>query len=191
MALVLVAFRLKGWGINMATITGLTNFPTANQNPVNSIMDRFDKQTYLGNAFIFGQQSVSLGTTAETDLATLACPVGSTKSIFVVLRRVSSSAQQVLFAYYVAPTITSAGTVATPVNLRPASSNASIASVHTGPTVSSEGTLFSTLGCPSNFYVISDAETMIILDPGQVLLITGQALTATTSINYEISWYEL
>ena len=175
----------------MATLPNNTRFPTANQVPDHSIMDLFGKQCYLGNAFTLSNAELSLPTTAETNLVYISNPGTSKKSLFINLRRVSSSLQPVDIRYYLNPTITVNGSAATPLNLRPANSNVSVSSCFTSPTSSAFGTLIETLGCPQSYYVVSDSSLLFILDPGNSMLMTGSAQTATTNINSDISWYEL
>lgn len=174
----------------MGTITGNQNFPTAAQVPNNAIMDKYYKQNYLGNQFVLMTAGVSLGSTSET-MIQLIQNKSTTKSLFVSLRRISSSAQSVLFKYYSNPTFSAAGTPVTPLNLRPASSTVSISTCTTTPTVSANGTLIDVLGCASGYANSTDMETMIILDPGQSMLITATALVSTTLVNSEIQFYEL
>lgn len=177
----------------MATIPSQTRFPTANQNPENSILDQFNKQTYLGNSFILAAVDISLSTTNEILIALIQNVAPNTKSLFMNLRRYTSSAEQVLMKAYLNPTISTVGAATVPNNLRPANTNASVSTCYVNGnfTVSANGTLYSALGCPADYYVTLDNNILIILDPGQSLLITATALTEDTVLNSEISWYEL
>lgn len=296
----------------MATIPSQTRFPTSNQVPQNSILDAFNRQTYLGNQFILPIVNQDLSSTSETNMLLVTNP-STTKSLFVGLRRYSSSAQQILVKLYTNATIAAAGiesittvadssgslndtyftfvdtsgagfyvwyninsagtdpaiptltgievtaatnasanTIATdtknaintatpvgivasvstdvvkltystqkfsqpadgpagsdthftfavfaglgdasfPVNQRPANSNTSVSACYTSGNfaVSTNGTFTSGLGVPADYYVTIDNAVMIIVDPGQNILITATALTEDTLVNLETSWYEL
>ena len=171
---------------------------TSQQVPTNSILDQFNKQGYLGNSYSL-TYSKNLSTTAETPLVLISNPIpaGQTypnqKAIFYNLRKFASDLQQVLISIYLNPTVTSVGTLFTPVNLRPASTNTSIANCYVNGqfTVSANGTLTGQVGCPSNFYVTLESSLMFIIDPGTSVLLTGKALTANTNLYTQSSWYEL
>lgn len=170
-----------------------TLLPATNvQIPAESILDTFYKQTYLGNAFIVPVE-VSLGDTSETLIALIRCPATATKAIFLNLRRFSSSDQEVLIKTYLKPTISTTSTASVPSNLRPASPSVSQAQLypHGQFTVSSNGTLISGIGCAGDDFVVMDNKLLIILDPGQSLVITATALADTTTLNLDASWYEL
>lgn len=169
---------------------------TPAQIPAESILDYYNKQCYLGNGWAFTIPGVSIPTTDETPVALISNPTLSgtafpqQKALFISLRRISSLSDSVQIKFYIASTITSAGTPATPVNLRPASSNTSVSVCTTSPTVTDNGTLIDTLESPVDYYISEDAYRLIILDPGQSLLITCTAASATT-ININLGWYEL
>lgn len=172
---------------------------TKHQIPEESILDTFYRQTYLGNSFIL-PTTVALSTTSETDIVLISNPAISTsafpskyKSLFFNLRRFTSSAQAVLIKIYVSPTVSTTGTASTPVNLRPANTNVSISKAYQNGqfSLSSNGTLVSALGVGGSDFVVQDNQILIIIDPGQSLLITATALVQTTNLNADISWYEL
>lgn len=172
---------------------------TQNQVPDKSILDRFDRQTYLGNAFIVPVE-VDLSDTSEVPCLMITNPVVTSvaaptaqKAIFLNLRRVSSSAQQAVIKTYVNPTVTSTGTTSTPTNLRPASSNVSIAKFYAAGefAVSANGTLVSALGIATDSISVTDNTLLIILDPGQTVMVTATALDDGTTIDLDFSWYEL
>lgn len=158
-----------------------------------SILDQFNKQTYLGNSYSVPVINVNLTTSGETNVVLLENPSTNTKALFVNLRRYSSSAEQCLVKVYVNCTVSTTSTATTPVNLRPASANTSSAEVYENGqfTTSANGTSITSLGCPADYYITLDSTLLIILDPGQNLLITSTATTANTLFNADISWYEL
>ena len=173
---------------------------TNRQVPDHAILDNFYKQTYLGNAYIVSVPAIDLSTTSETGLILIQNPVITTSAfpannvgVFVNLRRFSSDSEQVVIKTYVNPIVSSVSTKTTPVNLRPASANTSIAKVYGSGefSLSSNGTLISAIGCAADDYVVMDNLLLVILDPGQMLLITGTALTEDTNVNADISWFEL
>lgn len=175
----------------------MTTPATNKQIPDNSILDYYNKQIYLGNGFIL-PGSVTLSDTSETPLflvknlavSTSAFPVQ--QALFLNMRSFASSAQLVTIKTYSAPTISSVSTRATPVNLRPASTTTSVSRCYLNGQfgVSANGTLMSNLGCAGTNVPSSDG-TLIILDPGQNLLITGTAGTGNTAVTFNVSWYEL
>lgn len=173
----------------MSTIPSNQNFPTKNQIPNNSIMDKFDKQVYLGNYFRFAATTALTGT-SENPLYLLKCPATATKSLFFNLNRIigQTASQTITIRAYIGPTVTVAGTSKTPLNARPANTNASIADLELTPTTSANGILISALLAAP--LAMAEADELIILDPGQSLLITTQA-TASMSVLAELGWYEL
>jgi hypothetical protein len=174
------------------TIASQTRFPTPNQNPEKSILDQFNKQTYLGNTFIVPISGLSLANTSETG-AFLATNASLSKSLFINLRRYSSSAQAVLVKTYVNATVSTTGTAKTPVNLRPANGNTSVSLCYANGqfTTSANGTLISSIGCPTGYNSIFDSSLFLIIDPGQNMLITTTALVSTTLFDADICWFEL
>lgn len=173
----------------MATIPSQTRFPTSAQVPERSIMDYYNKQVYLGNQFIRAA-SVTPGATSEV-LLYLLSNASTTKSLFQAHKKLITvtSAQTAIMRFYLNPTITGAGTPVTPTNLRIANTNASVATLATGPSASANGTLICSLSSTPS--VPDSSEVMTILDPGQSLLITCQPSSNGTVILTEFSWYEL
>lgn len=174
----------------MPTITTYTKFPTSTQIPSEAILDLNGKQHYLGNAFSAPVSGLSLSTTNETNLMLISNAVTNTKSLFVYHREISSSAYGVTVKLYSNPTVSNAGTSITPVNYRPASSRAATGTTSYSPTTSANGTLIDMMSCGSG-YEKSESGLLIILDPGQSLLMTGKAATATTVIDVAMGFYEL
>lgn len=171
------------------------------QVPEHAIMDLFGKQPYLGNQFLAGSNSVALTGTTEVPILYLACPgvaaqaVGSfqnTKSIFCSLRRLycadQSEATGIVYRVYFAASSVSAGTIVTPVNVRPANPMASIASVLLSPTVVNKGTFVYSYAVGFESPAVS--EDLIILDQGMNMLITAQPSASSTAI-VALSYYEI
>jgi hypothetical protein len=171
---------------------------TNRQIPDQSILDAFYKQTYLGNAYIV-PTTVDLSTTDETIVLMIENPAVdgapnlTSKALFVNLRRYTSTLEPVIVNTYFNPTVLTTGTAFTPINLRPASTNASVAKCYQEGqvTVSANGTKISSIGVGSDDFVVQDNQLLIILDPGQSLLITATAAAENTSLSADISFYDL
>ncbi len=81
------------------------------------------------------------------------------------------------------------GTPVTPVNLRPAYGNNSIAQISSTPVSSANGTLVDSISAPA--LAVNLSSLLRILDAGQSLLITSIASASSTSISTILQWYEL
>lgn len=81
------------------------------------------------------------------------------------------------------------GTSETPVNLRPSNPNTSVMSICLSPTVSANGTLISYMMSASQ--TPNSSDLLIVLDPGQTLLVTVTVSNASDKVATELSWYEL
>jgi hypothetical protein len=156
-----------------------------NQIPEKSILDHFDRQSYLGTVFTL-PVSLTLSNTAETPIALFKSLGMNLKAMFFNFKKVSGV--NVTFRFYANPTITSNGTVATPINTRPASPITSTNGIYTAPSVSMNGKLMSQLY--STGQTVIDSE-LFIFDASQNLLVTAQAVTSSTPIYTTFSWYEL
>ena len=174
----------------MSALTGFLNFPKSNQIPSEAILDLNGKQHYLGNAYSAPLAGVSLSTTNETNLIYLANAVTNSKSLFVYNRQVASSAYGVVVKFYINPTVTNEGTPIVPVNFRTGSAFTATGLPFSGTTTSANGTLIDMMSCGAG-YNKSESGLLIILDPGQSLLMTGKAATATTVVELGIGFYEL
>lgn len=164
-----------------------TPFPKNNSVQIaeNSILDFFNKQTYLGNSFSLGSGTITFGDTLENPKVLITN--SSQKGFFFYFRNAGSSAQ--FYArFYANPTVTVNGTPATPVNLRPAYQTASVASCYTGPTISGNGSLITNMSCAN---ALVQSSLMFIIDPGTKLLVTAQAPGGTGTAYIEMAWYEL
>ena len=161
---------------------------TNRQVPDQSIMDHFGKQVYIGNSFIFPINGISLPNNTETPVALIKNPATTSSTTInkaLFFRKLEIAAGGIVYVrYYINPTITVNGGAFTPLNLRPANPQASIATCFTGPTIAANGTLYSPFG--------SSSDLLLILDAGKTLLITYQYPGAgTITANSSTSWYEL
>lgn len=173
----------------MAIISSNLNFPTNKQVPDQAIMQIYGKAAYLGNQYVLPIAAFSVSGTSELNVALLKCPAASTASMFINVRRASSTAQIAQIKFYVQPTAT-AGTPVTPVNLRALNTNASQSSCSSSPTSSANGTLISTIECPATNETILDDSSLIILDPGSSLLVTCIP-GGTSKVSLNLVWFEL
>ena len=172
-------------------------FPaTSKQVPDHSIMDYYGKQAYLGNQFSLVISGFTLTGSSEQSVALIQNPAVAgypnltSKALFINLRRISSLSDSVQVKFYINPTVTSIVTPVSPVNVRPASSTASISSCSMSANVSQVGTLIDTLEAPTDYYITEDAYRLIILDPGTAMLVTATP-GGNTTLNLNLGWYEL
>lgn len=171
---------------------------TSRQVPDHSIMDFYNKQVYLGNEYVYTQANYESTATVETPLILLSNPAvtatafpNSYVSLFCHLRKLSTltTSQTSIFRFYLNPTVTAAGSAASAFNLRPKSPNTGIAVVTTGPTVSANGSFVFFLA--SNAFASDTSQSLVVLDPGQSLLVTCQTSSSTTFLASELGWYEI
>lgn len=168
-------------------LTPLTN----TQIPDKSLLDINGRQTYLGNSFILPLNGKSLSDTSEHPILLIENPGSSDKSLFLFSRKVSSDNNNILMRFYSGPTITSAGTPTTALNLRSGSQNTSIAQCYLSPTIASNGAFLANL--PATVYSIT-SDVLFILDPGTTFLITGQQFSGSSGSSNAFSeniWYEI
>ena len=174
---------------------------TQNQVASNSILDAFNRQTYLGNQFVYASAQTSAGTT-ETPVLYLLNPVitssatgsASTKALFVNHLAVTSAtaSNSAVVRVYLNPAVSANGTAKTPANVRPGSANTSISSLFSVPTVTSNGTLIATLAAAPLSTSRAPADAVLtILDQGQSLLVTVQTSATSTATVIELGQYEL
>jgi hypothetical protein len=176
---------------------------TNRQVPEHAILDYFNKQSYLGNAFSFPINSQTINSTSETPIALIINPAVTAdafpsgyKSIFNNLRTTASDNSSgddgtSFFRYYFNPTYSGLGTKTTPVNVRPASPTTSIANCYVNGqfTISANGTLVRAI--TAGYSSINDSLLLLILDPGNSLLVTAQCVTSGSTIINANSWWEL
>jgi hypothetical protein len=167
---------------------------TNKQIPDNAILDRFWKQCYLGNQYSY-TLSVTAGGTSEVAEIYLANPAATNAfpnqtALFVFLRQMSglTAAANNIMRTYLNPTISGAGTTKTAQNMRPGNSNTSIATLQSAPTASANGALIEALAGPA--FTTVQAGSLLILDPGQSLLITIQTASSAV-VDAQIGWFEL
>lgn len=174
----------------MAVITGNLNFPTSKQVPDHAILDQYNKQTYLGNSFVYTTSQTIAGT-SETPIILLTNPASNTKSLFFNLRKLTctTASHSAIFNFYSAPTISANGTAQTPINFRPASATTSSMNIYLSPTISSNGSLMSALISANQTPDVSSV--LVVLDPGQSLLTTVTVSNANDKVISEFGWYEI
>lgn len=178
---------------------------TNRQIPDHSIMDAYNKQTYLGNGYIASTGSVTI-TTGGTEQPILLLSNPSTNynqngqagnlSCFQNLRKLitpfisAGTTDLASFKVYLNPTVTGTGSAITPVNLRPGNANTSKMVARKSPTVSSNGTLLTTY---ETMVMETDSSLLFLLDPGFSLLITVTYPTGTdgSPAVAELAWYEM
>lgn len=169
---------------------------TSRQIPDHAILDHFNKQHYLGNRYSFTQAFTASGTGEVAAIYLLNPAVTTTAfpnqvALFLDLRRLTGTvaADNQILRTYLNPTISSAGTAKTPLNMRPASSNTSVATLASAPTASANGTLVEALA--SGAFGSFQSTELIILDPGQGVLITYQASASSDVVVPMIAWSEI
>ncbi len=169
---------------------------TNKQIPDNAILDHFSKQTYLGNRYSYALAFTISGTSEVAKLYLLNPALASGTSfpnqaaLFVDLRRMTgaTASANTIMRTYIGPTTVSSGSSQTPVNMRPASPNLSIATLKSATTAGGNGTLVETLS--GGEFKTVESRDLIILDPGKSMLITLQSADAAV-ITAQIGWYEL
>lgn len=173
----------------------MTTPATQNQVPEHSILDVFGKQSYLGNQFVTVVNGIALAGTTETPLILIQNPPISTsafpskyKAIFLNAINTSASASTVL-RFYFNPTVITLGTLQVAQNLRPASPTTSVSIIYTSPTVSANGTLINAI--VSQLSTVTVDDQILILDPGQSLLVTATSVSSGTIIYLQKNFYEL
>ena len=168
----------------------MANTPaTQYQIPSEAILDVWNKQIYLGNQFISGPDTFSLGDAAEHPLMLFVNPSTNTKALFIFDMNLNAqgTSDVVTFRVYKGATGASGGSPVTPSNLRFASANTSIATVTSSPTATPT-TLMQTIVI--GFNAQSVVNPLFIVDPGQSIIITGQAASTAVAI-CQIIHYEL
>ena len=169
----------------MASIPTNFNFPTSRQVPDHAILDQYNKQAYLGNYFHYVNSSTVAGT-SETALILFSNASTNGVSAFINYKKGTclTASHSSLFNFYLSPTVSANGTaVTTVINTRPAMSKTSVMSLYTGPTASPFGTLTSYLMSQTQAPDES-ASSLIVLDPGQSLLVT-------VTVSNALGWFEL
>lgn len=172
------------------------NLLTSKQIPDHSILDIFNKQIYLGNnytvvvPFTAGVAELPVLLLANNSTANPTAVSGIATALFQHTIKVIdlSPGGSVILRVYLNPTVTAVGTPVTPINTRTAYPNNSIATVTSGPTVSSFGTLEDAVSALAQ--QVGESDLLKILDPGQSILITALA-SAAVLIDAKINWYEI
>lgn len=167
------------------------NTPATNkQIPDHSIMDFYNKQVYLGNQFIASYQAASSGM-SEVPWMAITNAVGNARGIFIsaLVANCLTASDTAILRVYSNPTGLTGGAAVAPVNMRPANTNLSVATIVSKPTVSTNGTYLYSVAAGALAQSVSNL--MTILDPGQSLLITSQASASSESVGAEVSYYEI
>ena len=167
------------------------NFTThANQFPDDCVKNAFDKQAYLGNAFVASAIQATTSSTAEIPIVLLENPANSGKTLFVTTRRFVPLVNSTVFRSYVDPIITSNGTTLPVTNMRPATGFTPVALAYGVPIVATDGTPASvTAALP---YTAVEIDTLVILDPGHSMAITAQMNESSPgSCDVRVHWFEL
>lgn len=131
--------------------------------------------TIAGQTFFATTNMLSAGSTSETPYFTITNPNGSGKSVSI--RRIwfgQSSVNSAEYRMYINPIITAAGTTITPHGGRQTGQNSAVATYHTLPTVSSNGSLFRVINteASSSSGIMDIFDYSFMLDPNNILLIT-------------------
>src|ERR1700731_4825604 len=153
------------------------------QVPDQSILDTFNRQAYLGQQFVLPINVTTIASTSETPLAYITNPAGSGKTMFIVSKKYAGN-DTTFFRLYLGPTVSAPGTSTTVRNMRPACTNSSISVCYVSPTVSSNGTLLSVVIVNGGYSI--DSSSMVILDPGQALLVTAQVASDGDKVPFEM-----
>ena len=131
---------------------------------------------------------------AEANLLLITNPSpsnGTGIALFLNLSKIicTTAATTAVLRLYANPTVSGAGSAKAAVNCRTAYGVTRQQSVVTsGPTTSANGTLVDVVG--SSAFLSAESKHMIVLDPGQSLLVTvqGSAASSCTSI---VSFFEM
>lgn len=159
------------------------------QTPDNSILDLNGRQTYLGNSFILPHTGITLTDTSEHPVQLIRNPATSGKSLFLFTRKLSTDNNAVLVSFYFNSTPNVVGAATTPVNMRSGSANTSISQCYLSATITANGTFLAAF--PSTIYTIP-SDVLLIVDPGNNILITATQIGAGTTHAYvESIWYEI
>lgn len=168
---------------------------SSRQLPDHAILDRFEKQTYLGNGYVVSTNLLSLATAGvETNILVLSNPsanfaVQASLGLFNNVRRGSclSLSNGVIFRFYSNPVVSAPGTAIVPLNMRSKSNFVSVMTAGLSPTTSSRGAYFAMLATPNS---VTD-NSCWILDPGTSVLVTATSLANTCNLSFDAQWYEL
>lgn len=166
---------------------------TNRQIPDQAILDLTGRQTYLGNQYAVPFVGTSLSS-SEADLFLISNATNGTGTGIGVFFNLSklvclTASSTALIRAYSNPTVSGAGSAATAINMRPSYGvTGSKATIATGITTSANGTLIDFIG--SSTLVSAASNNLIILDPGQSLLITGQG-SGSITIDAVFGWYEI
>jgi hypothetical protein len=167
---------------------------SASQISEKSILDFYNRQTYLGNSYCYPLPTTTIATTSETPLLLFInptyVPATQISAYFTQRKLVTRTASDTAtLNFYFNPTVSVTGTAKLPVNLRIGNSNTALTLVYLSPTVSANGTLVGSLD--SSAFSPNQSDKLWILQPNQSLLVTVIVSANNTNVASEISWYEL
>lgn len=175
----------------MATFTQYLN---SQQIPDKAMQDQFNRQAYLGNSFVYQYGATAVSGTSEVPILLIknAQTITNSRSVFVNLRRCINltASQTAIFRFYLNPTVSSAGTPAVAINLRPAVGTSSIATLTTAPTISANGSLIGMLAT-TDYGGMADNTMLAVLDNSKSHLITVQVSQDADPVAITLGWYEV
>lgn len=167
---------------------------TNKQVPDHSIMDKYNKQTYLGNnyfvsqTFTVGASEIPLILLQNIQNVNAQIAVGVFHNLIKIIGKTTGAS--IILNAYLNPTFSSAGTAMTISNYRSSYGLINVkATLTQAPTVSANGTLVDSISAPA--LSVGSSDILKILDNGQNLLITAIASGAGTSVGVISGWYEV
>lgn len=150
--------------------------------------------SHWGKTFFAATAAVSNGNTTETPLFYFTNPNGSGKVVKFrrfVLGASTTASHQVIYNFYLNPTISANGTVVTPQGGRQTGQAVTAVSVFSAPTASSNGNLFFTRRIWSQSTDgFEDFNHELVLDPNNKLLITTTQSASAASGFVSAEWVE-
>lgn len=172
---------------------GATKFPVSVDDPVDASQFS-DVDTIASKIFTCSTNDISSGTGgAESAQVLIKNPAASGKRLllFKLVLGTNVSTNNNIFRLYKAPTITSNGTSLIIVNLyQTASPVASVMEVYKTPTASSNGTFFNNYCVGPTSSLMIYFEKIMVIDPGQSLLINVRPNTNGVTYHCNPFWIE-
>jgi hypothetical protein len=146
-----------------------------------------------GNCFIITTSDLLGTSSAEIPRVLLRNPSNSDKKIFIfrVEEQCNTSTGNAMYRYYKRPTVTSEGTPLTINNLSIGNSATSVSLAYLNPTASLYGTkLMNTIVSQMSTLVRERSSPLLVLYPGEDLLINVRANSGTTTWCINLYWKE-
>lgn len=152
-------------------------------------------QAELGQLFCCAVDSVAIAQNVEAPTYLIVNPSSSGKIIKINEIQFSGSlhfTQNVIqFRLYIDPTVTSNGTILTPVGMRQNGQNTVVSQHYSSPAVSSMGSMFNSVVIGTDIaYKVIDSHFSIWIEPGHSMLITTQVTFASYESAVSISFSE-